>query len=113
MVQRPDLVVDHASAYAALIQQEASAAGRALVGRTVAWLLAVMCACIFLTLTGTALMFGFLQNQFHWILAVVPGFALVLTAVAVIKAKKPLPTDNFPELKAQLGSDAQALRMAA
>jgi hypothetical protein len=41
IVQRPDLVVDHLSAYAALFQEEASDAGAELVTRAVAWAVAV------------------------------------------------------------------------
>ena len=58
-------------------------------------------------------MLGFSQNQFHWALVLVPGFALVLTVVAVVRAMKPWHTERFAELKAQIASDAQALRMVA
>ena len=113
LVQRPDLLVDHVSAYAALINQEAKAAGSQVLMRSLTWALAAVCGCIFLVFTGIALMLGFLQNQFHWILVAVPGAALILTLIAVVKAKRPGPAEHFPELKAQLDSDASALRMAA
>ena len=113
LVQRPDLLVDHVSAYAALFNQEAKASGSQLLMRGLTWALAAVCGSIFLLFTGIALMLGFLQNQFHWILVAVPGAALILTMIAVLKAKKPSPTEHFPELKAQLDSDASALRMAA
>ena len=113
LIQRPDLVVDHASAYAALINQEAKAAGLQVVGRGLAWATAAVCGSIFMILAGSAMMLGFVQNQFHWILIVVPGAALVLTVMAIVIAKKPLPVEHFPLLKEQLDSDASALRMAA
>jgi uncharacterized membrane protein YqjE len=113
LMQRPDLVMDHLSAYAALLQQEASSAGSELLARAVAWVLAVLSVLVFLVLAGTALMLGLLQNQFHWVLLAVPGFALVLTIIAVFQARKPLRSERFPELKAQLDSDARALRMVA
>ena len=113
LVQRPDLVVDHVSAYASLFHEEASAAGVELVKRMLAWLLVVAAAGLFLVLAGTALMLGMLQNQFHWVLIVVPSMALLLGVVALILAKRPLRSERFPELKAQMDSDARALRMAA
>ena len=58
-------------------------------------------------------MLGFLNNQFHWILVAVPGTALLLTIVALIKAQQLAPADNFPELKAQIANDVRALRMVA
>lgn len=113
IVQRPDLVVDHLSAYAALFQEEASNAGSDLVARAVAWVVAAVAAAIFLGLAGTAVMLGMLQNQFHWALVAVPGVALAIALVAVLKARKPSVSERFPELKAQIDSDARALRMAA
>jgi len=113
IVQRPDLVVDHLSAYAALFQEEASEAGSELLARVVAWAVAVVAAAVFLGLAGTAVMLGMLHNQFHWSLVVVPGIALAILAIAMLRARKPLATKRFPELKAQIDSDAHALRMAA
>lgn len=112
VIQRPDLVADHISAYVALFSQEVGAIGNHVVGRLVAWVLFVLCGFLFLTLTGVALMLGFLQNQFHWILIATPGVALIITVMAFIKARMPLPAENFPELKAQLDSDVHALRTA-
>ena len=55
-------------------------------------------------------MLGFLQNQFHWVLVIAPGIALILTIIAASIVMKPLKKERFPELKAQIDSDAQALR---
>jgi hypothetical protein len=43
----------------------------------------------------------------------VPGVALLLTTAAVLRAQKPFVNNRFLELKAQIDSDAKALRMAA
>ena len=110
IVHRPDLVVDHISAYGALVRQEASSAGSELLVRFVAWVLAALACVIFLGLTGTAIMLGFLNNRFHWALVAVPATALAVSLIAVFMARKPLRSEHFPELKAQLQSDAQALR---
>lgn len=113
LLRRPDLAMEHLSAYAALLQQEAAGAGAQLVGQVVAWALAVLMMLLFIGLAGVALMLGLLQNQFHWILVVVPGIVLAGAALALRRALQPAPAERFPELKAQLDSDAQALRMAA
>jgi hypothetical protein len=113
LVKRPDLVVDHIAAYGALFHQEAVAAGTDLITRVAAWVVAVLCGVVFLGLTGVAVMLGLMQNQFHWVLVVVPGAALLLVVAAVVRALKPWQTEQFPELKAQIDSDARALRMVS
>ncbi len=105
--------MDHLSAYGSLFHQEASRAGSELLARALAGVVAILALAVFLGLAGTALMLGFLQNQFHWMLVAVPGFALALLLVAVLVALKPLKSERFPELKAQIDSDAQALRTVA
>ena len=111
-IQRPDLVVDHMSAYVALFGQEVGEMGHHVVERLVAWVLFVLCGFLFLSLTGISLMLGFLQGQFHWILIAVPGAVLLMTVAAFVKARRPFPSEYFPELKAQMDSDVDALRMA-
>lgn len=105
--------MDHLSAYGSLFHKEATTAGSDLLARVVAGGVAVLALTVFLGLAGTAVMLGFLQNQFHWALVAVPGFALVLLVIAVMVAMRPLKSERFPELKAQIDSDAQALRTVA
>lgn len=113
LIQRPDLVVDHLSAYAQLFQQEASSAGSVLMSRVIAWVAAALAALVFLGLAGVATMLGVIQNQFHWVLIAVPGCALLATVMAVVWAKKPIKSQTFSELKTQLSSDTRALRSVA
>ena len=110
LIQRPDLLVEHVSAYCALFHQEATEASSQLVKRYVAWAVAAICGLVFVLFAGTALMMGTLHNQFHWVLLVVPGAALLLMLAAIAKAKAPLTEARFTELKAQIDSDIQALR---
>ncbi|MDB5885238.1 MAG: hypothetical protein JWR74_1409 [Polaromonas sp.] len=110
IVLSPDLIVDHLSGYAALFHKEATNAGSELLTRAVAGVAAILTFVVFLGLAGTAVMLGFLNNQFHWALVLVPGFTLALTVAAAMIAMKPLKSERFPELKAQIDSDAQALR---
>ena len=113
LIQRPDLVVDHLSAYAQLFQQEATSVGTAFMSRVMAWVAAALLALVFLGLAGVAAMLGVLQNQFHWVLIAVPGCALLATVLAVIWAQQTVSSEKFPELKAQLDSDTRALRSVA
>jgi uncharacterized membrane protein YqjE len=113
LVQRPDLVVDHLSAYSELLHKETSSAGAELLSRVCAGLVAVLAWFVFLGLAGTALMLGVLQNQFHWVLVAVPAALLVAALIATRIAMKPLRRERFPELKAQIDSDIQALRTVA
>ncbi len=113
LIQRPDLALDHISAYGALFHEEASKAGSEIMKRIVAWVVAVLTALLFLGLTGTAVMFGFMHNQFHWVLIAVPAVALVLLMAALWVATRSLQSERFPALQAQLHSDAVALRSVA
>ena len=105
--------MDHVAGYAALVREEASAAGSEVLGRAIAWLFVVVSAACFMLLAGIALMLGVLQNQFHWVLVAVPGVVLLSGVVAFVQAKKPFKSERFPELRAQLDSDARALRTVA
>ena len=110
LIQRPDLLVEHVSAYSALFHQEAAQAGSMVVKRYVAWALAALFGLAFVLFSGMALMMGMLHNQFSWVLLAVPGSALVLMLVAVAKAKTPVSKVRFTELKAQIDSDLRALK---
>ena len=112
LVSRPELVVDHLGGYAALVQQEASTIGAELLRRAIAWGVAAVAFIVFLMLAGVAVMLGFTQGEFHWVLVMAPGTALALALVAMIIARMSLPSQPFVELRGQLEADAQALRMA-
>jgi hypothetical protein len=112
LIRRPELVVDHLSGYAALAQQEASTLGAEVLRRAIAWGVAAASLLVFLMLAGVAVMLGFMQGEFHWVLVLAPGVALAIALVAMRIARNPLPTQAFVELRGQLEADAEALRMA-
>ena len=113
IIRRPDLVVDHLSAYAALLTQEAGQASRALVNRALIFAIGVMSGVVFVILSGIALMLGVLQNQFHWILVAVPGVMALCAMGALTWTKKTILSSHFANIKSQFLSDAQALRIAS
>ena len=112
LIKRPDLIADHVSAYVELIAQETSGVTADWVKRGLAWALVALGALVFVLFSGIALMLGVL-NQFHWVLVAVPGVILLLTLLAFSKAKTPIQSGRFTELKSQLDSDLRALREAA
>lgn len=113
VIQRPDLVVDHASAYLALFQQEASHAGKELLEKVVYLAIAAASGLLFVVFAGIAVMLGFVQQHFSWALVAVPALSLLVGIAAFLKGNKPLKSKHFSELKAQVNSDAHALRTAA
>ena len=112
LIRRPELVVDHLSGYAALAQQEASTLGADMLRRAIAWGVAAASFLVFLMLAGVAVMLGFMQGEFNWVLVLAPGVALAMALVAMVIARNPIPAQAFVELRGQLEADAEALRMA-
>lgn len=110
LITRPELVMDHVAGYAALVQEEASSVGIEVAKRVIAWAVAGFGLLVFLILAGVAAMLGTMYGEFHWILVVAPGMALLVSVLAWNVARKRLPSKAFTELKAQLDADAQALR---
>lgn len=109
LIHRPELVMDHAAGYAALMREEASSVGSEVAKRAVAWGVTAVAFMVFLVLVGVAFMLGAMHGDFHWILVVAPGVPLLLAGLGWSVARQPLPAKAFSELKAQLEADAQAL----
>jgi uncharacterized membrane protein len=112
LVRRPELVVDHLSGYAALVQQEASTLGMEVARCALAWAVAAVSFIVFLVLAGVAVMLGFMHGEFHWVLVIAPAVALALGLAAMNFARKSTPSRVFVELRGQVEADAQALRTA-
>jgi hypothetical protein len=108
----PELIAEHAANYAALVRQEASEAGRGLVARIVAGVVAAASAMLALGLIGVAVLMGVLHGSFHWVLVVVPGVALVIAGICAWMATRPFPGYAFDDLRAQVDADLQALHEA-
>lgn len=110
LISKPELVMEHAAGYAALMREEASSVGKEMAKRAVAWGITLFGLLVFLILAGVAVMLAAVQEAFYWSFVVVPGIALAIAVLAFLEARKPLPEKAFTELKAQLDADAQALR---
>jgi hypothetical protein len=112
LIRRPDLVLDHLNAYAALFKQEANDASKQLIKRAFVWLLMIMSVAMCVIFSGTALMLGVLQNQFHWVLVAVPGAMALCALGAFACTRKSVVAGHFRNITSQLSSDASALRVA-
>lgn len=108
----PELIAEHLANYGALVRQETQEASRGLVARAVAGVLAAVSAMLALGLIGVAVMLGALHGSFHWVLAAVPGFAVLIAVVAAWLAARPHPFHAFADLRSQIDADVQALRVA-
>jgi len=112
LIRKPELVVEHLAGYGALVHEEVSDVGVQLASRIAAWVVMAVMAMFFITMTGVAIMLGFVLNTFHWALVLVPGFALAATIACFLYARTPMPATRFDGLKAQIDADVQALRIA-
>jgi len=112
LIRKPELVVEHLAGYGALVHEEVSDVGVQLASRIAAWVVMAVMAMFFITMTGVAIMLGFVLNTFHWALVLVPGFALAATIACFLYARTPMPATRFDGLKAQIEADVQALRIA-
>jgi hypothetical protein len=108
----PELIAEHAANYAALVRQEASEAGRGLVARIVAGVVAAASAMLALGLIGVAVLMGVLHGSFHWVLVAVPGVALAIAGICAWVASRPFPGYAFDDLRAQVDADLRALHEA-
>ena len=108
----PELIADHLANYSALIKAEAAEAKRGLITRAIAGGVAAISALVALGLIGVAIMLGGMHQTFHWVLIVVPGFAVLVAAIAAFVAARPLSFHGFQDLRAQLDADIHALHVA-
>src|SRR5947209_4668636 len=104
LITRPELVMDHVAGYAALVQEEASTVGVHVARRAAAWAVCALAVLVFLILAGVACIVGAV-SEYHWALVVVPAVPLMVAAGAFVVARKPLPSQAFTELRAQLDAD--------
>lgn len=114
VTERPDLLIDHALAYAELAKSELESVKRQVVRRVVAGAIALAAAMSFVMLTGVALMLGAstqMRPDLSWLLFAVPGvmlaFTVIATMVAMTKGSGAKPTQSLTD---QVRLDVQAFR---
>ena len=114
LIERPDLLIDHALAYAALAQREVESVKQHWLRRIVAGAVALASALSFVILSGVAMMMCAVE-QFRvdatWVLIAVPGAMLVIAVVAAMVAlSKGSPRTE--SLADQVRIDLKAIRSA-
>ncbi|CAN5905867.1 hypothetical protein BH11PSE13_BH11PSE13_23530 [soil metagenome] len=108
----PELIADHLANYAALVKEESASAGRGVVQRLIASVLALVSSMLALGLIGISVMLGVLHGSFNWVLVIVPGVAILVAAIAGYIAARPSAFHPFTDLRAQLDADVSALHAA-
>ena len=79
--------------------------------RRLGWLLALgICSVLALQFGGLFLMLFYEGATRLWMVMGLAATFLLLAVIAFMWARKPLTSERFPELKAQIDSDARALR---
>jgi len=116
LATQPHLVVEHASAYASLIEAEAVEIRRRWVRRAALSVLALCCLAVAVVLTGVALMLWAvtptLSEQGQWALCMAPAVPAIIAIVAGLMAKRPVAERAFASIQAQIRADLDMIRDA-
>jgi len=115
LATRPQLLVDHAQAYAALFSEEFGLA-RATWCRQVLLYAVALCALgVAAVLAGVATLLWLATaapTQALWVLLAVPTVPLLVAVVCLLLARQPAPTASFASLGRQINADLAMLRAA-
>jgi uncharacterized membrane protein YqjE len=112
-VTRPQLLLDHAAAYAELVSTEAGVVSAVWKRQALLNALALCCAALAAVLGGVALMLWAVvptaQMQAPWALAVVPLVPLA-GALCCLMLRVPAPGQPFAHVRQQVQADLAMLR---
>ncbi len=106
VLDEPGLLIGHATAYAALIKQDA-AGWRARLARRLAFLLLLVAGVsLALLLAGVALMLNAVTHVSHWLLWIVPAVPLGVAAIALWCLWRDAPAPRaFAQVRTQVAAD--------
>jgi uncharacterized membrane protein YqjE len=112
--QRPDLILDYVSAYAALIQDELAQSKRRRIRRLICAALALILSGAFVVVASVAAMLMMSIDNISLIhLWSVPGLLLLVTLITALVAIYDTPkTGMFEAINEQLHEDRQLLETA-
>lgn len=117
LATHPQLLVEHALAYSALINQELGATYAAWWRQAVLRAVALGCAVVAWVLGGVALMLWAVTPlaliQASWALFAVPLLPLAVAAVCLAQASPSQPSHSFARLTQQIEDDLTMLRAAS
>lgn len=113
---RPQMLAEHASAYAELIANEITTAGQQLKRQVVLELVGLNCFVVAAVLFGVAAM---LWGSFPagglsapWMLVMAPTAPLIFGSWALLRGKAIVPNDPFTKVRRQWAADAAMLSRA-
>lgn len=117
LATRPQLLVEHALAYSALINQELGATYAAWRRQAVLRAVALGCAAVAWALGAVALMLWAVTPpaliQASWVLFAMPLLPLVVAAVCMVQARQSDAGHSFARLTQQIEDDLVMLRAAS
>jgi uncharacterized membrane protein YqjE len=110
---QPQLLADHAEAYAGLVGEEIGKTASAWKTRALMGAIALVLLCVALVLAGVALMLWAVTPDARilapWAFFAAPGIP-ALVGVACLIASRRAPEPGFSDLKQQLAADLAMLR---
>jgi hypothetical protein len=115
LATRPQLLVDHAQAYAALFNEEFGLACATWRRQVLLYAVALCCLGVAAVLAGVATMLWFATAapvQALWVLVAVPAVPLLVAVVCLLLARQPPQSASFANLSRQINEDLAMLRAA-
>lgn len=115
LATRPQLLVDHAQAYAALFTEEFGLARATWRRQVLLYAVALCCLGVAAVLAGVSTLLWFTTTPAVttlWVLVAVPAVPLLLAAVCLLLARQPPQSATFANLGRQINEDMAMLRAA-
>jgi len=115
LATRPQLLVDHAQAYAALFNEEFGLACATWRRQVLLYAVALCCLGVAAVLAGVATMLWFATAapvQAFWVLVAVPAVPLLVAVVCLLLARQSPQSASFANLSRQINEDVAMLRAA-
>lgn len=115
LATRPQLLIDHAQGYVALLGEEFDLASAAWQRRTLLHAAALCFLAVALVLAGVALMLWVTVAtpvNVLWVLVSIPVLPLVVASVCLWLAQRPTQGESFADLRRQINADMALLRAA-
>ena len=105
MIRQPRLFLEHALNYTDLVKAESKQVVSNTVHKVIGLGLAAMGTLLFLIFAGVAVLVGVMLNQFNWVLVIVPAVPLLLTAIGLFIARKPIAAESIHTFQQHISED--------
>jgi len=114
LATRPQLLLDHAQAYAALFNEEFALARAAWRRQVLLYAVALCCLGVAAVLAGVAtlLWFSTAAAQNFWVMVAVPALPLLVAVICLLLAQQAPQAASFANLSRQINEDLAMLRTA-